>query len=53
MRWLILTGFVLVIGAVLGLASTSTSGQADDNPLHDKKVCIDPGHGGEEWGAVY
>ncbi len=53
MRWLILTGFVLVIAGVLGLASTSTSGQAEDNPLHDKTVCIDPGHGGLESGAIY
>ena len=53
MRWFILTGFVLVIAAVLGLASTSTSGQAEDSPLEGKTVCIDPGHGGEEWGAVY
>ena len=53
MRWFILTGFVLVIAAVLGLASTSTSGQAEDKPLHYKTVCIDPGHGGDEWGAIY
>ena len=54
MRWFILTGFVLVIAAVLGLASTSTSGQAgDDQPLEGKTVCIDPGHGGNESGAVY
>ena len=53
MRWFILTGFVLVIAAVLGLASTSTSGQAGDLPLQGKTVCIDPGNGGDEWGAIY
>jgi len=53
MRWLILTGSVLVIAAVLGLASTSTIGQAEDKPLLGKTVCIDPGHGGVESGAVY
>ena len=54
MRWLILTGSVLVIAAVLGLASTSTIGQAgEDKPLLGKTVCIDPGHGGAESGAVY
>jgi N-acetylmuramoyl-L-alanine amidase len=53
MRWLILAGFVLVIAAVLGLASSSTSGQAGSVSLEDRKVCIDPGHGGGESGAVY
>ncbi len=53
MRWLILTGFVLVIATVLGLASSSTSGQAGDLSLQDRTVCIDPGHGGGESGAVY
>ncbi len=53
MRWFILTGFVLVIAAVLGLALTSTSGQAGDLPLEGKTVCIDPGHGGLESGAIY
>ena len=53
MRWLILTGFVLVIAAVLGLASSPTSGQAGDQPLVGRTVCIDPGHGGDESGAVY
>ncbi len=53
MRWLILTGSVLVIATVLGLASSSTSGQAGDLPLEGRTVCIDPGHGGGESGAVY
>ena len=54
MRWFIPAGFVLVIAAVLGLASSSTSGQAGDHlPLQDRTVCIDPGHGGAESGAVY
>ncbi|MEE9161758.1 MAG: N-acetylmuramoyl-L-alanine amidase [Candidatus Neomarinimicrobiota bacterium] len=53
MRWIVLTGFVLVIATVLGLASSSTSGQAGDLPLQDRTVCIDPGHGGGESGAVY
>lgn len=53
MRWLMLTGLVLVIAAVLGLASSSASGQAGDLPLQGRTVCIDPGHGGEESGAIY
>lgn len=53
MRWLILTGLVLVVATVLGLASSSTSGQAGDLPLQDRTVCIDAGHGGGESGAVY
>ncbi len=53
MRWFILTGLVLVVAAVLGLASSSTSGQAGELPLQGRTVCIDPGHGGGESGAVY
>ena len=47
MRWLILTGLVLVVATVLGLASSSTSGQAGDLLLQDRTVCIDAGHGGD------
>lgn len=49
MRKAIITGAILVLLALLLTAPAHTQG----TPLSNYKVCLDPGHGGYDPGAVY
>ena len=49
MRKSIITGAILLLLALLLAAPAHTQG----GPLSDYKICLDPGHGGYDPGAVY
>ena len=49
MRKPIITGAILLLLTLLLAAPAHTQG----TPLSDYKICLDPGHGGYDPGAVY
>jgi len=53
MGWSSLGRIVAVVAAVLGLLFAFAASEAQALSLEGKVVCIDPGHGGAESGAVY
>jgi len=53
-RWISLAALVLLVSVVGLFALTPASAQSTEpSPVEGKVICIDPGHGGDETGAVY
>ncbi len=52
MRGIIIAGIALVLAAFLGLAFSAGSGTAT-GVIEGRIICVDPGHGGDESGAIY
>ncbi len=53
LRWLTpLAVLLLVVAALLASADSTPPAAAEPGPVEGKHICIDPGHGGAEPGAV-
>jgi N-acetylmuramoyl-L-alanine amidase len=52
-RWICLAALALLVSLVGLFALTPASAQAPASAVAGKVICIDPGHGGTEAGAVY
>lgn len=53
MRWLSLAALALLVTLAGLFALAPASAQTSDSAVAGKVICIDPGHGGTEAGAVY
>jgi N-acetylmuramoyl-L-alanine amidase len=52
-RWISVAALALVVTLASLFVLTPASAQAPDSAVAGKVICIDPGHGGAEAGAVY
>ena len=53
LRWLApLAVLFFVVAALLAPADSAPAAAAGHDPVHDKHICLDPGHGGAQPGAV-